>query len=118
MPCHLLTLERSVYIRLAKIGDKSVGTEIGTKVRTIQDSVAFSWWPRSQIVQFSINLQVLNLLKDEVLVRAGDPADKFYLIARRGGRNTTHHFEIGQPRKEEQKIQQSRVTQSGVPVEQ
>ena len=80
-PCHLLTLERSVYIRLSKIGDKSVGTEIGTKVRTIQDSIAFSWWPRSQVVQFSINLQVVNLLKDDILVQAGEPADKFFLIA-------------------------------------
>ena len=80
-PCHLLTLERSVYIRLSKIGNKSVGTEIGIKVRTIQDSIAFSWWPRSQVVQFSINLQVVSLLKDEILVQAGDPADRFFLIA-------------------------------------
>ena len=79
-PCHLLTLERSVFIRLSKIGE-NIGTEIGTKVRTLQDSIAFSSWPRSQIVQFSINLKVVKLPKGGILVNAGEAAGTFYLVA-------------------------------------
>ena len=80
IPCHLLTLERQVYYRLAKV-TASVGTDIGAKVRTIQDSVAFSWWPRSHVVRFAINLTIMKIRKNGFLCRAGQKADKMFLIS-------------------------------------
>ena len=79
-PCHLLTLSRAVYYRLFRV-TQSLGTDIGAKVRTIQDSAAFSCWPRSHVVRFAINLNVIKIPKNEYLVRAGQKADKFFLLS-------------------------------------
>ena len=79
-PCHLLTLERSVYYRLFR-ATQSVGTDIGAKVRTIQDNIAFSGWSRSHVVRFAIPLTIVKIPKDGLLVRAGQKADRFFLIS-------------------------------------
>ena len=79
-PCHLLTLERSVYYRLFR-ATQSIGTDIGAKVRTIQDSFAFSHWPRSDVVRFCIQLQIVKIPKDSYLIRSGRKADRFFLIS-------------------------------------
>jgi CRP-like cAMP-binding protein len=78
--CHLLTLARNVYYRLYRATTQNIGTDIGAKVRTIQDSIAFRQWPRSHVVRFCIQLQIVKFPKNTNMIRSGDKADRFFLI--------------------------------------
>ena len=79
-PCHLVTLERTVYYRLFR-ATQQAGSDIGAKVRTIQDSCAFTWWPRGHVIRFAMGLKTIKISKNGVLCSAGDSANKLFLIA-------------------------------------
>ena len=78
-PTLFFTLTRSVYQRLFKAQNTS--SDISEKVQVLMDSFMFSWWPRSQIVQFAINCEIVRIKKHEYFLRSGQEAEHMYLIA-------------------------------------
>ena len=68
----------AVYQRLFKVGQAD-SSDISDKVRVLMDSFIFSWWPRSQVVQFAIGCDIIKVKKHE-LVRSGQQAEHFYII--------------------------------------
>eukprot|EP00944_MAST-04C_sp_MAST-4C-sp1_P009499 g9499.t1 len=74
-----MTLERAVYQRLFKVAQAD-SSDISDKVRVLMDSFIFSWWPRSQVVQFAIGCDIIKVKKHEFFVRSGQQAEHFYII--------------------------------------